>query len=338
MLRKNYTVYNKEDEVLDMQMFAQFEPECMIKGIEVAKANGRELNANELILLKTKLLDAEQNSNIIRLARGEGRSGILDDIIENDEIIFDWGLKSQHAFHKQSEFRDFLEPNSMDVTQMKRIVNMFKEDISCRYKRNFKNVPYCLNNVDDVVRELFNIIDNNSDSHSSLMIIKDWICTVLHTAGASDFKNISPWVSATAGNQRYKTAYFFGTGHIPFSRRTTDMNKRFVIFDTWVNRYEEHNTYEKTKYLIDKFREIGLPWYPDKHHEIMLKYAIYPHCLIGYYYFENDNLLYYQVNPHYLKYMKAYTDFQIGDDIYIDQLRISFPANNPYRKISYDTH
>ncbi len=316
-----------------MDMFLTFKPEQMIQGIATAKVGEHNLDVYELNELKNKLFQAEHNTNIIRLARGEGRVGILNEIIENDSIIFNWGLKGQHAFHQQSSFRDFLEPNSMDVAMMKEVVEIFKKDITYRYSKGFHNFHDRIERTESVVEKIYSIIDDNQNSNSSLVLIKDWICAVLHTAGASDFKNISPWVSATASCERYKTAYFFGMGNIPFSRRTMGKNKRFVIFDTWVNVDEEHYAYERTKYLIDTFRDLGLPWYPDIHHEIMLKYAIYPHRLIGYYYFENDNLLYYKINPHYWENINSDNNFKIGNEIYIDQSDVVFSADNPYRVI-----
>ncbi|MBR5614200.1 MAG: hypothetical protein IKW64_02720 [Clostridia bacterium] len=108
-----------------MDMFLTFVPERIIEGIKEAKVGERNLNANELSRLKNKLFEAEQNKNIIRLARGEGRTGILDQIVSNDNIVFNWGLKGQHAFHQQSQLRDFLEPNAVDSTQMKEIVKIF---------------------------------------------------------------------------------------------------------------------------------------------------------------------------------------------------------------------
>ncbi|MBR2472097.1 MAG: hypothetical protein IKB55_05385 [Clostridia bacterium] len=316
-----------------MNMFLTFEPEQMIRGIVTAKVGEHNLDTYELNELKNKLFQAEHNTNIIRLARGEGRIGILNEIIENDDIIFNWGLKGQHSFHRQSNFRDFLEPNSKDVAMMKEVVEIFKKDITYRYSKGFRKFHDRIERTESVVEKIYSIIDQNQNSNSSLVLIKDWICAVLHTAGAPDFKNISPWVSATAGCERYKTAYFFGLGNIPFSRRIMGKNKRFVIFDTWVNVDEEHYAYERTEYLINTFRDLGLPWYPDIHHEIMLKYAIYPHRLIGYYYFENDTLLYYKINPHYWENINADNNFKIGNEIYIDQSNVVFSADNPYRVI-----
>ncbi len=316
-----------------MNMFLQFEPQHMIEGIEIAQTTEHRLNADELSYLKSKLIEAETNQHIIRLARGDGRTQVIDDIIANDGVIFDWGLKSQHAFHEQSRFRDFLEPNSLDVDMMKEIIAMFENALSYRYNKHFINQRNWLSAANNIVQDLNDIIDSNRHTRENLLLIKDWICATLQTAGSADFKNISPWVSTTTGADRYKTAYCFGQRCIPFSRRTMGANKRFVIFDTWVSIQDEHCGYERTQYLIQKFKKLGLTWYPDKHHEIMLKYAIYPQNLVGYYYFEQDNLLHYQVNPHYWDEIKDNPDFKIGDPLYFDQPNVNFPANNPYRII-----
>ena len=316
-----------------MDTILKFEPNQMIESIEIAKLGEHNLDMHDLNRLKNKLFHAEQNTDIIRLARGEGRVQMLDEIISNDDVIFNWGMKGQHAFYQHSQFRDFLEPNSMDIAMMKDIVRIFKESITHQYSNHFHDFHDRTDKMEGIVEKIHTMIDEHSNSHESLVLIKDWICSVLHTAGAADFKNISPWVSTTSGYNRYKTAYLFGKGRIPFSRRIMGKNKRFVIFDTWVYVNEEHYAYERTRYLINTFRELGLPWYPDIHHEIMLKYAIYPHRLIGYYYFENDNLLYYKVNPHYWEYINLDKHFEIGNEIYIDQSNVCFPTNNPYRVI-----
>lgn len=314
-------------------MSLQFKPQRMIENIKIAQTADHQLNSDELSSFKNKLLEAETNQRIIRLARGDGRVNIIDSIVLNDGVVFNWGLKSQHAFHEQSPFRDFLEPNAMDADRMREIVTMFKKDLAYRYRKHFDSKDQWLSTADSIVQRLNDVIDKNEHCGESLLLVKDWICAVLQTAGAADFKNISPWVSATVGSERYKTAYSFGSGNIPFSRRKMGRNKRFIIFDTWVSINDEHYAYERTEYLIQKFKELGLPWYPDKHHEVMLKYAIYPHNLIGYYYFEHDDLLYYQLNPHYWDEMKKEADFKIGEPLYFNQSDVDFPADNPYRMI-----
>lgn len=273
-----------------------------------------------------------QSKHMIRLARGDGRTEILNQIVADDRVIFGWGLKGQHAFHEQSQLRDFLEPNQVDVDQLKRIIKLYEDNLTYHFRKTRSGNGWINARHRNLVQKLYDSIDENENSQENLLLIKDWLCTVLHTSGCIDFRNISPWVSASAGNDRYKTAYLFGKGKADYykGRKT---RHRFVIFDTWVLPCDEHCTFERTQFLIACFAKMGLPWYPDRHHEIMLKYAIYPQNLIGYYYFEDDMLLYYYLNPNYLSRMKSDPNFQIGDDVFIDQTDVGFPANNPYRII-----
>ena len=315
-----------------MNMFAPFEPERLIQEVKCVKTTGRNLTEKETKVLKEKLYIAENNHDIIRLARGDGRLQILDQIIADDRVVFGWGLKSQHAFHRQSKFRDFLEPNRVDIDQLKKVIKTFEKNLDYHYRKaEFSNVGANAQHH-DMAQKLYALIEENQESQRKLLLIKDWICSVLHTSGCLDFQNTSPWVSASAGNDRYKTAYLFGAGKTSHYIGLKNCS-RFVIFDTWVSAWDEHRTFERTQFLIESLEEMGLPWYPDRHHEIMLKYAIYPQNLIGYYYFEDNVLLYYYLNPNYLNHIKSDTDFHIGDDVYIDQTDVSFPADNPYRII-----
>ncbi len=54
---------------------------------------------------KDKLQGALTNRNIICLARGEGRSRVLNDIVFHPEILFDWGEKSVHAYLEKNDYR-----------------------------------------------------------------------------------------------------------------------------------------------------------------------------------------------------------------------------------------
>lgn len=318
-----------------MNMFAPFEPQTLIRGIQCAKTTDRELTRRELSLLQAKLLQAEENHGILRLARGDGRKDILDEILADDQVIFGWGLKSQHAFHEQSELRDLLEPDQADINGLKKLVKLYQENFAYHYARKeFRNAGA---NHAKIVQQLYAIIENEQVSHEDLLCIKNWLCMTLHTAGYPGFRSITPWVSVSCGAKRYKTAYFFGKGKSLAKKQPTKHSgtaiHRFVIFDTWVHSNDEHYTFEYTKFLIHRLSQLGLPWYPDRHHEIMLKYAIYPQNLIGYYYFEDDYLCYYYVNPHYLACMTSQPEFKIGDHVDIDQTGVDFPANNPYRMI-----
>ena len=218
---------------------------------------------------------------------------------------------------------------------MKNLLIQYRDALTYRYAKSFSNSGQHIHTNNDFVGEIIHGIENDLYSEDQLLLIKDWICCMLHTAGDREFKNISPWVSASQGETRYKVAYLFGQGRKNSTKNHCRkiVNKRFVILDTWVGVGEEHDTFETTEYLIRSLRDLHLPWYEDTYHEIMLKYAIYPHRLIGYYYFENDELQYYFLNPHYYEKWKENREFQIGDYIYINQESVSFPANNPYRII-----
>ena len=70
----------------------------------------------------------------------------------------------------------------------------------------------------------------------------------------------------------------------------------------------------------------------------MVRYALYPHRLIGYYYIENDEIICYKLNPNYLEAFRTRSCFAIGYYVNIDQTNVRFPTNNPYRTIySRDT-
>ena len=315
-----------------MDMFSSFAPEQLIRGISCVKTTGRELTRREIAVLKRKLRAAEENPAVIRLARGDGRPKILDQIVADDRVIFGWGLKSRHAFLERSPLRDFLEPNQMDAGQLKRILKLYEDDLPYHFRKAGFGAGWNSARHRSLVQRLYDSIDANQDTGENLLLIKDWLCAVLHTAGSPAFHNLSPWVSVSAGSKRYKTAYLFGAGKAD-SYRGERTRRRFVIFDTWVSPGDEHRTFERTQFLIARFREIGLPWYADRHYEIMLKYAIYPQNLIGYYYFENDMPLHYYLNPHYWSRMESDPHFQIGDEVMIDQTDVGFPADNPYRII-----
>lgn len=307
----------------------------MIDKIPQARTSGRELNPQELSFLKEKLFAAEDNPNILRVARGEGRKKILDEIVVQDYVLFDWGMKGQHALYEPTPYRDFLEPGMVDIQYLKDLIERYRGALEYRYLKFFSDPQKHICTNRGLTDRLCTLVEQYKDSIDVLINIKDWICFALQTAGDRDFKNISPWVSASVGELRYKTAYCFGQGRtkVVSANDQKTINPRFVIFDTWVDPQEDGVAFKRTSQLIEEFDSIGLPWFKDLHHEIMLKYAIYPQRLVGYYYIENDNVQYYYVNPHYLNKWQENPEFEIGDYLYIDQGNVRFPASNPYRMI-----
>ena len=90
-----------------MDIFKAFYPQALIRSISQMCIREKALSKSEMAFVKKKLLQAEERNDIIRLARGEGRATILQEIVENDHVLFDWGLKSQHAFFEDSKYREF---------------------------------------------------------------------------------------------------------------------------------------------------------------------------------------------------------------------------------------
>ena len=344
-------------------------PHSLIEQIPKFKTKYGDLTIEDGAFIKQKLHEAEFNSQIIRLARGESRPIILDNIVSNPNIIFDWGVKSMHALYdnsENSELRDFLEPNQIDKELLKRLLYRYKrkllelhEDEKKRWENRKQNYPeICKNRLDkinkwkekhpnrrcpfDIIRfsesginQSINTIENaidNEDNYQNLIIIKEFLCYSLHTSGYSKYKDISPWVSTSEGDNRYCYARtFMSPKNLEnINRRNT---KRGIILDYWVDKREDGHAYRSTNHIIRKLHEIGIPWYRNKYNEVMVKYALYPHQLVGYYYFEDNELKYYVVNHHYVDMWKENLQFNIGDYIYIEQDNVDFPADNPYKVI-----
>ncbi|MBU3157547.1 hypothetical protein LL037_16530 [Clostridium estertheticum] len=309
-------------------------PENLINSIPHFKSQSSDLLGLDEDFLKKQLLLSEKNKNIMKLSRGEGRINILNSVIRLPNILFDWGEKSMHSFFQESECRDFLEPDVVNKEMLFRLLDLYGKDLKYHYNKNLKNYA-----PSESPESIANIISNaikKIDSHNDLLIIKEWICYALHTAGNQVFKEISPWVSTSMGGDRYKSAYYFGAGN---RRYTTSANmdaaaiKKFVILDYWVPIVDEKYEYRNSDYIGNKLRSMGIPWYPNRHNEVMVKYALFPHQLIGYYSFENGELKHYFINHHYLEEWKKSDNFKIGDSVYIDQEYVNFSSNSPYRVI-----
>ncbi|URZ16634.1 hypothetical protein [Clostridium felsineum] len=324
-----------------MNVFDSLLPKNLIHSIPYFKSQNSEVCKLSKSFLKEQLLLAEKNTNLIRLARGEGRKFILDHIISDPDIIFNWGEKSRHAFLDKSKIREFLEPDVVNKELLLKLLKVYEEEIDYHWNKYFKNYRMILkhNCKEEIIDKIKRAIEISS-LESDLIIIKEWLCYALHTAGSKKFSDISPWVSTSMGEIRYKTAYMYGAGNwniLKNSNNRSVFNKRFVILDYWALVSEEGDTYRNANYVGKKLRSMGLPWYENKINEVMVKYGLLPHQLVGYYYFENDELKYYFFNQHYIDEWEEDSNFKIGDFIYIDQTDVKFPSDNPYN-IIYAKH
>ncbi|WP_458414894.1 hypothetical protein ACNQFZ_08770 [Schinkia sp. CFF1] len=308
-------------------------PNNLINTIPCFTTQNSDLIGLDNNFLKSQLLLSESNNNILRLARGEGRKKILDSIIGSPNIIFDWGQKSMHSYLENSEVREFLEPNKVSKELLFRFINLYEEELEYHYYRyphqfrNSVNSQKVINTIQEAIKK--------TESFDDLQLIKEWLCFALHTSGNREFSKISPWVSTTMGNRRYDIAYRYGLGNLKnfkYKDRGT-VNKKYIILDYWVPISEENDSYRNANYVRDKLKSMGIDWYKNKHNEVMVKYVLFPHQLIGYYYFENHGLKHYCFNHHYIEKWKKDMYFKIGDFLYIDQELVDFPSDNPYRLI-----
>lgn len=289
-------------------------------------SDGRQLILSDKFI-KNKLLNALTNENIICLARGEGRSRILNDIVFHPEILFDWGEKSVHALldNKDEHLRRFCDPEIIDKDIMIHYITEYAEELKQCYRR----YRYLNGNERDVNIFLDKLIEQISREYNNtdLLCVKEWLIYALHTMGEKDFKKITPCISCSCGANRFDIAQKFGRGR---------NNNYFVVMDCWVDKTEEGSAYKRTEYVNAVLRKYGLNWFYNIHNEIMLKYGIFPQQLVGYYLLDRNSTYKYVINRHYVDEWERNSDFEIGDPIYFEQI-IDFNNLGPYNTIyEYD--
>lgn len=278
--------------------------------------------------LKEKLLSSEKNENIYRVSRGDSRSRIMS-LVGDFDTFFNWGLKSNHSFLDDSIFREFLEPGNVDKNIMLELLNS---------KINRYLAHHLIRYPEDVKGDRIRFIDQIKESiiitkaNDDLLFIKEFILFLLHTMGNDKFfNNVTPWISTSYGKRRFKVAWRFATHKIT-NRKKTNIPP-YIILDYWTAKVNEGYTFIKTSEIRKKLKMLGIEWHRDRNSEIMLKFCMFPHQLVGYYYFENGDLAHYCFNPHYINRWIEDDTFKIGDNLYINQEEVDFPANNPYKII-----
>lgn len=286
-------------------------------------SDGRNLSfSNDF--MREKLYNALMNRNIICLARGEGRSSVLNDIMFHPEILFDWGEKSVHAFlaNKQERFSLFCDPDEVDKEVMIYFIRKYGTKLK-EYYVKYKSFRCSKQEVNDFLERLIDDIDRGYD-RKKLLCIKEWLIYALHTMGEGEFKNITPCVSCSYGDKRFDVAQSFGKGRYG--------NKYYVVMDSWVYVGEEGVSYKRTEYVNEILGEYGLEWFSNKHNEIMVKYAIFPQQLVGYYFWDRGVLQKYVINKHYVDTWEDNPKFEIGEPIYFEQI-IDFEKLGPYNTV-----
>lgn len=273
--------------------------------------------------LKQKLHNAIVNPSIINLARGEGRSTALNDIVFHPEILFDWGEKSMHAFldSQTNSLREFCDPNVVNKEMMIDYIHKYARYLE---RMIFKyHVLYVDGDVHEKIERLINSVVNETN-FEKLLCLKEWLIYAFHTMGVREFAKITPCISCSYGLERFRVAKRFG-GY-------QGRNRYYVIMDSWVNQIEEGITYKKTEYVNCILEEYGLKWFSNHHSEIMLKYAIFPQQLVGYYFVDNGEIIKYVINKHYVEEWNRNPEFEIGIPVYFDQ-DIDFKNLGPYNTV-----
>ena len=119
---------------------------------------------------KNKLMNALTNQDIICVARGEGRSRILNDIFFHPEILFDWGEKSLHALldRQDERMRIFCDPEIVDKEVMLYYIRKYGQKLKYYYGR-YKYLKCQEEDANDFVEQLINNFETSS-STSTLLI------------------------------------------------------------------------------------------------------------------------------------------------------------------------
>lgn len=284
-------------------------------------SDGRKINlSNEF--LKKKLLESLTNENIINLSRGEGRPRVLNNILIQPEVLFNWGEKSMHAYleGQNSKLREFCDPNCIDKKLLLYYVNKYSNQLNFYSKR----FSYLKN--ENISNKFQNLIDDilEENDRENLLLIKEWLIYAFHTAGVKEFAKISSCISCSYGEKRFQHGNRFGQGR--------GENAYYVILDLWVDKNEEGITFRKTQFVNQQLSRYGVNWFYNYHDEIMLKYAIFPQQLIGYYTMDRGRIIEYVVSKHYVEEWENNEEFSIGDYIYIEQ-NIDFNQLGPYRTV-----
>lgn len=273
--------------------------------------------------LKQKLLNAIYNKDIICLARGEGRHAALEDIVFHPEVLFDWGEKSMHAFldDKNEKLRRFCDPDVIDRTLIIEYAYKYGERLQNKINtyRSLKIDGNEYEKIDTLIEGI-----KCEKNEENLRIVRDWLIYALHTMGERDFAKITSCISCSEGEQRYNVANRFGKGRFN--------SNYYVIMDSWVRCEEEGRVFKSVNYINTVLEKYGLKWFPNRNNEIMLKYAIFPQRLVGYYLIDRGNIGKYVINNHYIEEWEHNPDFEIGDEIYFEQI-IDFDKVGPYNTI-----
>lgn len=281
------------------------------------------LDKCEMDFIKRKLLESEENRNIVRVLRGEGRPDIIEKYIYNGPVFFLYGLKSLHATVEANKLTEFFNPvANLDKEEMLKFLPTLIDELKIQHKKDSSiKLP------NDLEAKFRQFICNATD----ILFIRDFFASILHTSGRNkDFNTAKPWISCTYGAKKYEVAEKFA--------RCRETINDYILIDYWVDRNRKNMvpTYYLTRDIICRLKSFSIDWYPDYNKEIMVRYGLFPQNIVGYYVYTNRKLHYYVINPYYLHKWRNNSSFNIGDSVFIDQSEIKFEnTDDLYKRIYF---
>jgi hypothetical protein len=302
-------------------------------------------------LIREKLFKAWTNgqkwshSKFIVAARGEGNRDYVDYIISDD--VFNWGIKSLHSTINNGFIQTLLGTNTHSVEFLEDLLNQIDESlmyyVNVKDRKGYK-ITISKENVDRIIDDL-RIQIKDIDSEEGIKDLKYELCLYLHLLNYYDddlYRYNKIFISGQFGYYRHARAMRFAQG-------IAGENGEYVILDYWIKKEEHLYTYMMATKFYDILKKYGVIWFNEGldylNYEILTKYVLLPHRLIGYQYFKDGIQRYYCINNHLLEEWKRNPNFEIGDaDIYIEQdlntLGNNFLSNIVYTidgNLNYDT-
>lgn len=288
--------------------------------------------------IKRKLLNASRNgqkwsdSNFLLVARGEGRKEYVDYITSNE--VFKWGIKSMHSTIRDELAQELLGSNNHSINFLYEILiqihNSFMYYVNIKDEKGYK-ISINEENVNNIIQDLRVRIES-VDNDDKIRELKYELCLYLHLLNYHKdtvYRYNKFYLSGQCGYFRYGKAFNFAKGK---------NNSEYVVLDYWVRKKEESYTYMMSTIFYDILKKYGIKWFNDGkknlNFEVMSKYVLLPHRLVGYTYYKDGIPQFYCINNYLAKEWETNPDFEIGeDDLYIDQNLETIGGEFPYNII-----
>lgn len=265
----------------------------------------KELEKEEIDLLKNIIINLEKNQNVILCTRGQSKvDKERHDTFINNELydLFLVGNKAQYHIEEKIGLDPFLTTNkNILLDEIKTLLLLVNEELS-RWNSRYEG------QVEGQFTD--QLIDDLNDEEKS--VVETWklfLYSLLHNHGENIFKPYSFFISLTHMDNKYKTAKYFALN--------TNENDVGLIFVYILDK--KNNNYIKSSELPKQLEKYGVKWFQDSDHEIMLINGLYPHNIIGFFEVEKENVKRFILNYWFYKQMKKDYAYDFSQGVYVDQ-------------------